>query len=246
MLISGKGTVQRAGTLQLYQEELDALHADADSMVAEIEGESSANINFDDPSTVSEFLKEVLLGITSWLNLGDNEDFFTRGMDSLQALIVVRKLRRGLRIPSIASSTLYTNPSIAQLTSAVVKLSKDDTYVDVQQMTGKLREIMLKEFQNRIDSIHLSSSTPTRKTITNREIIVLTGSKGTLGSHIQGSLLSNLRVAHIYCLNRSTSGKGFRGSRSLSAETPNLESHSLLRIFLSHYSASNQKTTPSY
>ncbi|KAJ8067956.1 hypothetical protein OCU04_003538 [Sclerotinia nivalis] len=219
MLIAGKGTVQRAGTLQLYQQELDALYADADNMATEFDGENSADINLDDPSTVSEFLKEVVLSVTSWTHLDINEDFFARGMDSLQALTAVRKLRRGLGITSIASSTLYTNPSIAQLTSAVLKLAKDDTSVDVQQNTVQVRDSMLKEFQNRIDSIALPSATPLGQNDMNHETVVLTGSTGTLGSHILESLLSNPRVAHIYCLNRSSSGKGPRDSRSSTADT---------------------------
>lgn len=219
MLIAGKGTVQRAGTLQLYQKELDALYADADSMAAEIDGESSANINLDDVTMVSEFLTEAVLSITSWPHLNANEDFFARGMDSLQALTVVRKLRRGLRIQDIASSTLYTNPSIAQLTSAIVNFFEDDTPENIQQITGKIRDTMLKEFQSRIDSIPSTSPTVRKKDNNNREIIVLTGSTGTLGSYILGSLLSDPRVAHIYCLNRSPSGKALRDSRSLSADT---------------------------
>ncbi|APA15728.1 hypothetical protein sscle_15g104980 [Sclerotinia sclerotiorum 1980 UF-70] len=218
MLIAGKGTVQRAGTLQMYQQELDALYADADSMVAEFDGENSADINLDDPLTVSEFLKEVILSVTSWTRLDINEDFFSRGMDSLQALTAVRKLRRGLGITSIASSTLYTNPSIAQLTSAVLKLAKDDTSVDVHQDTLQVRDSMLKEFQNRIDSVDLPSATSHKQIDMNQEIVVLTGSTGTLGSYILESLLENPQVAHIYCLNRSSSGKVPRPSRSSTAD----------------------------
>ncbi|KAF7942371.1 hypothetical protein EAE99_000421 [Botrytis elliptica] len=219
MLIAGKGTVQRAGTLQLYREELDALYADADSMTAEIDGEIFSNIDISDLPAVSEFMEDAVMNITSWPDLDVNEDFFARGMDSLQALTVVRKLRQGLGITSIASSTLYTNPSIAQLASAVVKISKDEKSIHSQQMTGQLRDGMLEEFRSRIDSLILPPPTSHKKVDTNHEIVVLTGSTGTLGSHILGSLLLNPRVAHIYCLNRSSSGKSLRESRSQFAYT---------------------------
>ncbi|KAF7956004.1 hypothetical protein EAE96_004925 [Botrytis aclada] len=219
MLIAGKGTVQRAGTLQLHQEELDALYTDADTMTAEIDDEIFSDIYIGDLSAVSEFMKEAVVSITSWLNLDVNEDFFARGIDSLQALTVVRNLRHGLGITSIASSTLYTNPSITQLASAVVKISKDEESIHGRQMAGQLRESMLTEFRSRIDSLTLPQPTCHRKVDTNREIVVLTGSTGTLGSHILGSFLLNPRVAHIYCLNRSSSGKTLRDSRSQSADT---------------------------
>ncbi|TGO60158.1 hypothetical protein BOTNAR_0150g00100 [Botryotinia narcissicola] len=219
MLIAGKGTVQRAGTSQLYREELDALYADADSMTAERDGEIFSTIDIGDLSAVSEFMREAVVNITSWSNLDVNEDFFARGMDSLQALTVVRKLRHGLGITSIASSTLYTNPSIAQLASAVVKIPKDEASVQGQQTTIQLRDSMLKDFRSRIDSLILSPPTSHRKVDTNHEIVVLTGSTGTLGSHILGSLLLNPQVAHIYCLNRSSSGENLRESRSQFAGT---------------------------
>ncbi|TGO85673.1 hypothetical protein BPOR_0374g00070 [Botrytis porri] len=66
---------------------------DADSIIAERDGEIFSNMDIGDLSSVSKFMKEVVVNITSWSNLDVNEDFFARGMDSLQALTVVRKLR---------------------------------------------------------------------------------------------------------------------------------------------------------
>ncbi|KAM0155075.1 hypothetical protein ACHAPG_006093 [Botrytis cinerea] len=156
-----------------------------------------------------------LLPITS---LDMNEDIFSWGMDSLQALTVVRKLRHGLGIASIASSTLYTNPSIARLASTAVKILTDEKSIDSQQITGQLRDSMLKEFRSRIDSLLLPSPTSHRKVDTNHEIVILTGSTGTLGSYILGSLLLTPGVAHIYCLNRSSLGRNLRDSRDQSAD----------------------------
>ncbi|KAM3158058.1 hypothetical protein ABEW05_001439 [Botrytis cinerea] len=156
-----------------------------------------------------------LLPITS---LDMNEDIFAWGMDSLQALTVVRKLRHGLGIASITSSTLYTNPSIARLASTAVKILTDEKSIDSQQITGQLRDSMLKEFRSRIDSLLLPSPTSHRKVDTNHEIVILTGSTGTLGSYILGSLLLTPGVAHIYCLNRSSLGRNLRDSRDQSAD----------------------------
>ncbi|EMR88534.1 putative nrps-like enzyme protein [Botrytis cinerea BcDW1] len=147
-----------------------------------------------------------------------NEDIFAWGMDSLQALTVVRKLRHGLGIASITSSTLYTNPSIARLASTAVKILTDEKSIDSQQITGQLRDSMLKEFRSRIDSLLLPSPTSHRKVDTNHEIVILTGSTGTLGSYILGSLLLTPGVAHIYCLNRSSLGRNLRDSRDQSAD----------------------------
>ena len=218
MLIVGKGTIQRAGTLKLYEEELDALYADADSMATEIDGEAFSNIDIADLSAVSEFIKKAVVDTTFWSSLDMNEDIFAWGMDSLQALTVVRKLRHGLGIASITSSTLYTNPSIARLASTAVKILTDEKSIDSQQITGQLRDSMLKEFRSRIDSLLLPPPTSHRKVDTNHEIVILTGSTGTLGSYILGSLLLTPGVAHIYCLNRSSLGRNLRDSRDQSAD----------------------------
>ncbi|KAK6603495.1 male sterility protein [Botrytis cinerea] len=218
MLIVGKGTIQRAGTLKLYEEELDALYADADSMATEIDGEAFSNIDIADLSAVSEFIKKAVVDTTFWSSLDMNEDIFAWGMDSLQALTVVRKLRHGLGIASITSSTLYTNPSIARLASTAVKILTDEKSIDSQQITGQLRDSMLKEFRSRIDSLLLPPPTSHRKVDTNHEIVILTGSTGTLDSYILGSLLLTPGVAHIYCLNRSSLGRNLRDSRDQSAD----------------------------
>lgn len=60
----------------------------------------------------------------------------------------------------------------------------------------------------------------TAKSSPTSEVIILTGSTGTLGSHILQNLLSNPDVKHIYCLNRSEESKDLQKKRNSIANIP--------------------------
>jgi len=203
MLRTGKGTVQRPGTLNLYAEEIDALYAD-DEKISAANGSDVMTIsgNLDD-NTVSRYLRECISSTTKWGRFDDTDDFFSLGMDSLHALMTVRIMKQGLGLPSIALSTIYTNPSISALTKAVLRISEEqDLSYSANETTWlQLRADMLEEYKNRIDEIAI----PVRA-IANykQEVIILTGSTGALGSYILDSLLANPVVTHVYCLNRGT------------------------------------------
>ena len=203
MLRAGKGTVQRPGTLNSYAEEIDALYADAEKISAPNSGEIitiSGNI---DGNSVSRFLRECISSITDWGRFDDTDDFFRLGMDSLHALMIVRMIKQGLALPSMALSTIYTNPSVSALTKAVLRISEEqDLFHSTNETTRlQLRADMLQEYKNRIDEI----ANPVKASANyKQEVVILTGSTGALGSYILDSLLANPAVGHVYCLNRGT------------------------------------------
>ena len=202
MLRAGKGTVQRSGTLRLYADEIESLYADADTMTADAETQGLDNLSCLDDSAVYQFIKKSVLSITKWPDLDDNKDFFTLGMDSLQTLLLVREFRRGLAIPSVALTTVYTNPSLSALTKAILRCSRhqQESKAFLEQERHQRIGILLNEYQEKIDRLPIS---PTAVQETPNRVVILTGSTGALGSHILHTLLAN-PIAHIYCLNRAT------------------------------------------
>ena len=205
MLRAGKGTVQRAGTLQLYSHEIDDLYADADTLSSEVNGKLFDDLFRFNDNTISEVIRKSILSITSWPKLEDADDFFTLGMDSLQALTLVRKLKQGMKIPAFALSTVYTNPSIAALSDAVIRLSKEHQVSQTSEglTLAKARSSMLSEYQDMIDQIPVPRLAV--KELCDRKV-VLTGSTGALGSYILNVLLTDQTIAHVYCLNRAQDG----------------------------------------
>lgn len=207
MVRAGKGTIQRAATLQLYAQELDALYADADILSAGLDGETSIRLEIlEDVYATSHFIRETVSLVTNWLDLDDADNFFTLGMDSLQALRVLRNLKKGLGLSTIALSTIYTNPSISALASAIIRLSTQhqERQISGEQALSQERSVLFREYQDLIDRIPIESNVA--KEAHDHNVVILTGSTGSLGSYLLKSLLSNPTVAHVYCLDRAPNG----------------------------------------
>ena len=214
MLRAGKGTVQRSGTLRLYADDIESLYTDADTMSADAESHGLGTVSRLDESAVYQFIKKSVLSITKWPDLADNENFFTLGMDSLQALLIVREFRRGLAIPTIALTTVYTNPSLTALTDAILRFSRhaQESKTVQEQARHRMMGAFLKEYKEKIDQIPIS---PTAVQETPNRVVILTGSTGALGSHILYTLLAN-PITHIYCLNRATDSLALQEQRNQS------------------------------
>ena len=212
MLRAGKGTVQRSGTLRLYNDDIESLYADADTMSADVEGHGPDILNFLDEGAVIRFVSKSIMSITHWQRLDENSNIFTLGMDSLQAILLVRDLRRGLAMPNIALTTVYTNPSVTALTDPILCLSNDQQKSKTYQERERSQRLsdFLKEYQEKIDKIPIQ---PTAIKETHEQVVMLTGSTGSLGSHLLQTLLAN-PISHIYCLNRATDSLGLQKERN--------------------------------
>ena len=209
MLRAGKGTVQRSGTLKSYASEIDALYRDADMMSGNLEGEVAHQKGILDQATVLSCVRQSVLSTVEWSNFDEAANFFALGMDSLQALVLVRKLRQSLGMP-VALSTLYTNPSVSNLTTAIVHLFDVHQTSKASQELARTKERndLVRNYETLIEERLLPTSNvainiPSKQ---EPEVVVLTGSTGTLGSYILDALLQNPTITHIYCLNRAEDG----------------------------------------
>ena len=214
MLRAGKGTIQRAGTLRLYIDELNRLYADADTLSARLDGEDfEGSIEFNDLDAILQFVRKTILSITNWQELNNDDDVFALGMDSLQALTAVRKLKQGLSLPVIELTTVYTNSSISKLANAVFQLANHHqvSQKSSEQARHQTMNSMLKEYEGMIDQVPIPSKLS--KDVHSQNVI-LTGSTGALGSYILHSLLTDPAVAHVYCLNRATDGLSLQLERN--------------------------------
>ncbi|KAL9117654.1 MAG: hypothetical protein Q9187_005810 [Circinaria calcarea] len=220
MLRAGKGTVQRAGTLKLYEKEIDALYDEARIVSAEDSGaDFRDSISVNDIHLVSKFVKESISCATKWQDFDDADNFFMLGLDSLQALMAVRRLKQGLKIPNLALSTIYMNPSISMLTDAILNLSKQHQVLQTynEQARYQVRSDMLEEYQEQIDRMTITSM------ITKQapgHSIILTGSTGALGSYILDALLAIPEVTHVYCLNRGSDSHSLHTERNQARGLP--------------------------
>jgi thioester reductase-like protein len=202
MLRAGKGTVQRAGTLTLYETELNALYADADKLAPVDSGHTGPG-RVDDAHIVGDYIRQTMIQITGWskdkLTRG-SENWFHLGLDSLQAISIVRTLRRGLEIPDLSLSLIYLNPSVTELTGAVLRMQQQEEQSAEATKVAQLqqRDQLLHELTAKIQPSASRKQPPAVETHT----VILTGSTGNLGTYILDALVKNPSVSHVHCLNR--------------------------------------------
>lgn len=214
LLRAGKGTIQRAGTLNSYAKEINALYRDADSLPLDLEGAIEVPKGTVGEETVMKCIRRSVLSTVECSGLDDSADLFELGMNSLQTLSLVRILRQRLVLPIIAPSTVYTNPSVLSLTAAIMRLlNHEQTSKTAQeQRRTEARNDMVEEYKRLIDERFKPASGIYTKN--EQEIVILTGSTGSLGTHILDNLLSHSKVAQIYCLNRANDSQSIQMKKS--------------------------------
>ncbi|KAI3335182.1 putative NRPS-like enzyme [Ustulina deusta] len=197
LIRAAKGTIQRAASLAQYSTEIEKLYSDADAQ-ADVTNEIYSPMS---AGMLTQRIRDIVLETTGWHELGDSAGFFDNGMDSLQALRIVRALRRGLGVSYLALSTLYQNASIAQLTTAILTHKSSESDGDLMQPLLSTYSGLLQQIKQARPDDTDASSTDAAATD-----VVLTGSTGTLGTYILRALLDCPGIGHVFCLNRGPDG----------------------------------------
>ncbi|KAL4734941.1 hypothetical protein BDV11DRAFT_174302 [Aspergillus similis] len=194
---TGKGTIQRAATLAAYSHELDVLYADADKVSPKAVNQMARPGRTDDTQVIAAFVREVVASVTGWKkeHLGDTDNFFHLGLDSLQAITAARTFNQGLDSPDFTVNEIYLHPTVTALTQAIICHQQEGSSAKARP-AAKLqeRDAMLQRFLHRVHA-----EKPAEK-----HNVVLTGSTGTLGTYLLYTLLQTPSVGHVYCLNRSS------------------------------------------
>lgn len=211
MLRPGKGTIQGAGTLQLYQKEIDALYRDAYPSLKS--GDSWTRWPSSHEALRYRF-RDLICSIKKWSTFEEDTNLFAHGMDSLQALMVVRAMRDDLHTTLINPSTVYGNPTLSELAAALELTNKEAqaSLTDKRKIALREKELLLQYFLNKIDSSRPESGMNQGNSL-NGHTILLTGSTGSLGSYILDSLTRHSTARYIYCLNRGDNTENMQKAR---------------------------------
>ena len=223
MVRAGKGTIIRRATTELYADEITQLYSDADQLAGETKLTSLERdyaINY--AESLQEYVRKAVLGVMGWGSMEQNEDFFSLGMDSLQALRLVREMRL---ICSIGPSTIYTNPTITLLAKVAAALASNDQVVRSSDTKAQhdLMDSFLMQYQEKINANkaarHVTDDDKMNED-TNARVVLLAGSTGALGAYILNSLLQTPSIMHIYCLNRSPNSDTVQSTRNKARQLP--------------------------
>lgn len=184
---SDKGSVMRKEAYKVFEEEISKAYRDLE------------NSTTDDPTlTISgenleEDLKCLIQDKLSWKlessRWGVDDDLFELGMDSLQAV----KLRRLLLSSTVVTSDdrpcrkrdfVYHHPTVSQIASV---------------LRGTATKNPERQIQFFVDQYSIEAP-PERP-----NVVLLTGSTGSLGANILTHLASSPRISKVICLNRPRS-----------------------------------------
>ncbi|KAJ4343931.1 hypothetical protein N0V95_006533 [Ascochyta clinopodiicola] len=193
---AAKGSIIRLQTAASFKDEIEAVYND--------EGYAS------DPNQDSDQGSELISKIHSVFvrslpafqeDTGNEVDIFSLGVDSLDVLALTNALNKAVRGASATASIIYSNPTVKQLSEV---LSQSMTKTNGQPAAPPTREEKLGAMVRKYTK-DMVREEGTKKTLDrpSKHTVVLTGSTGSLGSHILEQLLENADVEKVYCMNRS-------------------------------------------
>lgn len=123
MVKTAKNTVKRKETLELYQDEFDALYAAASHCSTSLE---QTAFDVESAESLRNALRQLISTNTTIEDVTDTADLFQQGLDSLQVMTLVKAVNAfftnswpGFR--PISSEIVYANSTISKLESAVRK-----------------------------------------------------------------------------------------------------------------------------
>ncbi|KAI0466999.1 acetyl-CoA synthetase-like protein [Xylaria cf. heliscus] len=248
-LRAGKGTIQRRLTIQAYEGEIDKMYVNVE------EGLLVSGISL--PSSMEgKDLIPFLQGLYSDTLFGDNnegrtispdDDLITQGLDSLSSFVLLARLKATLRkygveaqlIERINTKLLYSATTVRQLANTLAEIhhSGPDKLRDILKPdydTGINMARLIENYGDAVRSITSSNSrgqgtNPSLPT-TSEQVVVLTGSTGSLGSYILSALLARPNVKKIICLNRGSSSFSTQSSSFKTRGLPDLQANNNSRL----------------
>ncbi|KAM3150090.1 hypothetical protein ABEW05_009592 [Botrytis cinerea] len=129
LIRAAKGTFTRAPSISQYTEEIEKLYNNADLLSNDDDypnGDTAHYYTPTGPDATTRLIRQHVRSVTASSNLDDADNFFDRGMDSLQSLQLTRALRRSFQRPDFAISTIYQNSTVSQLRTAILTPNKNE------------------------------------------------------------------------------------------------------------------------
>ncbi|KAI1422530.1 hypothetical protein F5Y12DRAFT_717225 [Xylaria sp. FL1777] len=201
---ASKGTIQRRLSIAAYEAEIEDLYAKAEEglLTSGLPALKSTSVN-----DLQPFLKDLYSETLDNDEIGFDDDLFTKGLDSLSIFMLAARIKAGLRkygiseevLGKVDNRLLFTSTTVsllAQRLSTVLSGSDGAGQSGNNDNADDVRDLLAK-YEAKIPTILRNESQK-------GQTIVLTGSRGSLGSYILAALLAREDVKKVYCLNRSS------------------------------------------
>ncbi|KAI1310704.1 hypothetical protein F5Y03DRAFT_345330 [Xylaria venustula] len=224
---ASKGTIQRRLSIDAYEKEIEELYSKVE------EGLLTGGLPPLE-STSAKDLLPFLRGLYSETldndEIGIEDDLFAKGLDSLSIFVIAARIKAGLRKHGILEEVLgkvdnrllftYTTIStLAQKLSAVMSESSGSSQSKTSDDVDNVRDLLAK-YERQIPTVLRNGK---QQEDQKEQTIILTGSRGSLGSYILSAFLARKDVKKIYCLNRSANGQVDQTSSFKARELPEIQ-----------------------
>lgn len=195
-LFSPKGSFRRGAALKMYKDDIAHLFA-ADEVIV------PAELDVRTLQTLTAGIRSLFAAVVG--EIDDEEDFFLRGIDSLQTIHTSKRISVGLKAIGVDEQAalveprdVYANSTITQLSSFIFDRLQGSLSSRVSSIDTTL--------QGMIDKYSSDFGTCKPPPKSTGKTVLLTGSTGSLGSYILHFLIHTPEVDKIVCLNRSEDG----------------------------------------
>ncbi|KIX06266.1 uncharacterized protein Z518_04241 [Rhinocladiella mackenziei CBS 650.93] len=206
---TSKGTIVRKLTEEAYKDEIEELYSGRSSQerIVCVSLKPSLKPVYE-LSTIVDFLRNILAAsFAAGATIGEDEDFFAYGLDSVQTLEIVSHLKRNLETQTsrsmawISPRSIFRHSSIADLARLLKAFLDEGTVPEEDSDLARAREVdeIVAKYVKTLPKKPASQTAQSSK----MSAVALIGSTGYLGSHVVANLLKNSDVSRVYCLNRA-------------------------------------------
>lgn len=209
-----KGTIVRQSVATDYASEIDQLYAaNETSTLGSLKAKRPAVL--DEGEATKSFVRDNVLRIFNGLEISDDDDFYIQGLDSVKTVELVSMFKSNFgedgTIPAslsrLSTRTIYTNPSINRLSEWITRTVDNRLKEDGVDLTTDRKAEIIAMIENYTKSLPRKAPralSDVRLADTN---VVLTGSTGSLGSHLLQRLVEDRNFSAIYCFDRSANAR---------------------------------------
>ncbi|KAI0673258.1 acetyl-CoA synthetase-like protein [Trametes maxima] len=207
---TAKGTPRRHVSLAEYAEEIEELYKKVEES-SQTDVQAPASWTED---SAREFARSIVTSVLRAPQIRDDDDLFQQGCDSLQAtwirntiLHVVHTTISGVSTHEVPLNFVYANPTIARLGKFLVGFVSGRRVDKDGERAVRLDEMnrLVEKYAHNWPVAQWSSTVGGTSVASSRDIVLVTGTTGRLGSHLLSQLVQKPEVAHVYALNRESS-----------------------------------------
>ncbi|KAI0596609.1 hypothetical protein F4775DRAFT_594114 [Biscogniauxia sp. FL1348] len=178
-----KGSVIRQAFYKQFAKEIEDSYDAADMNT---QGRSLKALSVEE---IRSFLRENLLRLTPKVSgISDDVDFFSLGLDSLQAIQMRSEIVKSIdtRGQKLGQNVVFDYPSIQKLASVLFKLATGGEDMKAKSVEDEMQDLISKYGDFSPHTVHA------------RSYVV-----SSLGAHVVASLAASPEVSRIYCLVRA-------------------------------------------